>query len=131
MAIPAPIVALLTDTIRKNVGPVSKTAAETLTKIIIEYSPRARAQADIMRAVAKTAPWAIGIISTAFAFVLARIGLSESIRMAVQTEKIAVAIEGHQGKKPKAAKRGRSSSGKPRKTAALPLKPQRRLKGKK
>ncbi len=95
MAIPAPVVALLTDTIRKNVGPVSKTAAETLTKIVIEYSPRARAQAEIMRAVAKAAPWAIGIVSAAFAFVLAKVGLSESIRLAIQTEKAAVAIEGH------------------------------------
>lgn len=130
MAIPAPVVALLTDTIRKNVGPVSKTAAETLTRIIIEYSPRSRAQAEIMRAVAKVAPWAIGVVSAAFALVLAKIGFSESIRLAVQTEKAALAIEGHTKSSQKIVKRRKASRRKPRTISQLKLESGRRLQKK-
>ena len=94
MALSPQVISLLGTTIKKNLGPFSDTAAKGLVQIIVEYGPRARGQAEILRAVAKSAPWAIGIVSSAFAFVIAKIGLSENIQIVVDKSNRRLGIQG-------------------------------------
>ena len=94
MALPPQVIALIATTIKNNLKPFSETATKSLVQIIIEYGPRARGQAELLRAVAKSAPWAIGIVSSAFAFVVAKIGLSENIQLVVDKGNQRLGLQG-------------------------------------
>jgi hypothetical protein len=121
MPLPAPVAKMLVETIQKNVGPISKKAAQTLIQIVIEYAPKAQAQAAIMRAVARILPWAVGIMSSAFAFVLIKTGLKENIRLGIETAKGRLALEGNTSQKRKRSKNTKVNS-RPQKNDIKPTK---------
>lgn len=94
MALPPAVIKTFTGVISTNLGKISEPLAKTVIAIAVEYGPRAQAEAQIKRAVAKVAPYAVAVVSSALAFAIAAVGMKTHIRGGVRLGSFELVLEG-------------------------------------
>jgi len=90
--------------ITQTLGKVSEPATKMVIAIIVEHGPKAKAQAKILEAVAKVAPWAVSIVSSSIALAIASVGLRKEVRVSIVAGQFGIQLEGTSRKKRKTAK---------------------------
>lgn len=90
--------------ISQTLGKISEPASKMVIAIIVEHGPKAKAQAKILEAVAKVAPWAVGIVSSSIALAIASVGLRKEVRVSLVAGQFGIQLEGTSRKKRKPVK---------------------------